>query len=281
MIGIIHRNRPLGDRILVLPYNGGVTGAFGWRGPSMKGSAGFLDRLTQDERIALEPLLRPKTVHRGEILFEQGAEPEWFLLVLRGTMKVCRSSGLGRDVILELLFPGDLCGALCALDHRPYPVSCVALQDGEIFRIAREEILALCSRHPGVLAKAVPDCQEKMRLQRQILVGMAVERAEQRAARALLLLAERLGRRTPEGLLTPMVLDRQEFSEMIGTTVETAIRVLSRMRKDGILYEEKHHCLILDEARLVQIAGLEDETFAPGACREDSPEGTCLGCLAC
>jgi CRP/FNR family transcriptional regulator len=120
-----------------------------------------------------------------------------------------------------------------------------------------------------------------MRLQRQMLVGMAVERAEQRAARALLLLADRLGRRTPQGLLTPMVLDRQEFSEMIGTTVETAIRVLSRMRRDGIIHEEKHHLVVLDEARLYHLAGLEDERVARGSNREESRDGICVGCLAC
>ena len=238
----------------------------------------FFDRLTPDEREAIEPLLRRRAVHRGETLFEQGADPEWFFLVHKGTMKVCRSSGLGRDVILELLFPGDLCGALCALDNRPYPVSAVALEDGEVFRITREDFLGLVARMPGILAKAVPDCQEKMRQQRQMLVGMAVERAEQRAARILLLLAARLGQRTPSGIQAPMVLDRQEFSELIGTTVETAIRVLSRMRKDGILHEERHHFVVLDEARLIELAGLEDE--GEGLSRAAQRLSSCLGCLA-
>ncbi len=247
----------------------------------MRGSAVFLDRLTSEEREALEPLLRHRVVHRGEALFQQGDEPEWFFLVSRGAMKVCRSSGLGRDVILELLFPGDLCGALCALDHRPYPVGCAALEDGEVHRIARDEFLALCARMPGVLAKAVPDCQAKMRLQRQMLVGMAVERAEQRAARALLLLAERLGVPTPKGLKTRMVLDRQEFSELIGTTVETAIRILSRMRRAGIIREEKQHFYVLDDARLQQMAGLEEVGEAGPSPRAQPPEGACVACLAC
>jgi len=246
----------------------------------MRGSPDFLDRLTSEEKEGLEPLLRPRVVHRGEALFEQGEEPEWFFLVSRGTMKVCRSSGLGRDVILELLFPGDLCGALCALDHRPYPVGCAALEDGEVFRIARDEFLALCARWPGILAKAVPVCQAKMRLQRQMLVGMAVERAEQRAARALLLLAERLGIPTPKGLRTRMVLDRQEFSELIGTTVETAIRILSRMRRAGIIREEKHHLFVLDEARLQHMAGLEEVVEASPSARVETPDSACVGCLA-
>lgn len=246
----------------------------------MTSFAGFFDRLSPEEKVAIEPLLRRRAVHRGETLFEQGDEPEWFFLVNRGTMKVCRSSGLGRDVILELLFPGDLCGALCALDNRPYPVSAVALEDGEVCRIAREDFLTLAARMPGILAKAVPDCQEKMRQQRQMLVGMAVERAEQRAARILLLLATRLGQRTAAGVKTPMVLDRQEFSELIGTTVETAIRVLSRMRKDRILLEEKHHFLVLDEERLVEMAGLEDEVAAQGLARVTARLGSCVSCLA-
>lgn len=246
----------------------------------MNNYVGFSERLTPEERAALEPLLRRRQVKRGETLFEQGEEPEWFLLMHTGTIKICRSSGLGRDVILELLFPGDMCGALCALDNRPYPVSAVALEDAEVSRIAREDFLTLAARMPSILAKSVPDCQEKMRQQRQMLVGMAVERAEQRAARILLLLMTRLGERTPKGLRAPMVLDRQEFSELIGTTVETAIRVLSRMRKDGIILEEKHHFLVLDEDRLVEMAGLEDEVDSQVLSRVGKAHGGCMGCLA-
>lgn len=243
----------------------------------------FLDRLSPDERAALEPLLRRKTLKRGDFMFCQGERPERFFLLRAGCVKVSRSTGTGRDVILEILFPGDFCGALCALDDRPYPVSGVALEEITFDWIPRAEFLAAAETRPGLLARAVPDCQDKMRQQRQMTVGMAVERAEQRAARVLLLLAERLGRRAEDGLQSPMVLDRQEFSELIGTTVETAIRVLSRMRKERLIREQGSTFLILDEARLVTLAqGEGDEEPWPSLPVERAWSGgdACLGCLA-
>ena len=56
------------------------------------------------------------------------------------------------------------------------------------------------------------------------------------------------------------------------------LRVLSRMRKDGILHEERHHFVVLDEARLIEMAGLEDE--GEGLSRAAQRLSSCLGCLA-
>ncbi|HXE72995.1 MAG TPA: Crp/Fnr family transcriptional regulator [Candidatus Nitrosotenuis sp.] len=219
---------------------------------------GFLQHLTPQERSSLEPVMRSRRLRKGDRLFEQDDVPEHFFYIKEGTVKVTRASGNGREVILELLFPGDICGALCTLDGRPYSVRATFLQNGEAARIHRDHFVRLAAEHPGLVTTAVRFCQEKMRQQRRMMVGMAVERAEQRAARALLLLASRLGVRGSEGVRAPMVLDRQEFAEFIGTTVETAIRVLGRLRKEGLIQEKGHQFLIRDEEALIELAGLEE-----------------------
>ncbi len=43
------------------------------------------------------------------------------------------------------------------------------------------------------------------------------------------------GRKTDEGTEIPMGLSRQEIAEMIGTTVETTIRVMSRWGRNGVI----------------------------------------------
>jgi CRP-like cAMP-binding protein len=49
-----------------------------------------------------------------------------------------------------------------------------------------------------------------------------------------------MGQETSRGVVIPIHLTRQEIADLVGTTVETAIRVLSRWgREDVLVTEEK------------------------------------------
>jgi CRP/FNR family transcriptional regulator len=75
--------------------------------------------------------------------------------------------------------------------------------------------------------------------------------AEYRAARLFLTLGDRVG--TPHdggGLFISLALSRQEIADLIGTTLETAIRLMSRWQKDGVAITEKNGFVIPDVARL-------------------------------
>jgi CRP-like cAMP-binding protein len=43
---------------------------------------------------------------------------------------------------------------------------------------------------------------------------------------------------------------RQEIADMSGLTIETAIRIMSRLKKSGVIGSARGHILILDEVRL-------------------------------
>jgi CRP/FNR family transcriptional regulator len=61
-----------------------------------------------------------------------------------------------------------------------------------------------------------------------------VEPAEARLAATLLRLADREGVRAKGGVELPFHLTRQSLADMSGTTVESAIRVVSRWLRDGL-----------------------------------------------
>jgi CRP/FNR family transcriptional regulator len=61
---------------------------------------------------------------------------------------------------------------------------------------------------------------------------------EGRIARLFLMLAERLGRRHGDAVTIPLALSRQEIADLTATTVETAIRVMSRWGREGLVTKE-------------------------------------------
>jgi CRP/FNR family transcriptional regulator len=62
------------------------------------------------------------------------------------------------------------------------------------------------------------------------------------------------------GMLIDVTLTRQDVADMAGTTVETAIRTMSRLRQRGIIATKRGRVVILDRGRLQNIA----EDRAPG-----------------
>ncbi|MDH4028144.1 MAG: Crp/Fnr family transcriptional regulator, partial [Nitrospirota bacterium] len=69
----------------------------------------------------------------------------------------------------------------------------------------------------------------------EMLKNIATERVERRIAALLLKLSEKAGVDGKGYRMIDFPLTRQEISEMVGTTVETCIRTMSKFQKSGIV----------------------------------------------
>jgi CRP/FNR family transcriptional regulator len=69
---------------------------------------------------------------------------------------------------------------------------------------------------------------------------------ERRIARQLVKLAERMGRSGPRGVEIVVPLARQDVADIAGTTVESAIRVLSRWRQLGLVQTVSGRLIVSD-----------------------------------
>ena len=79
--------------------------------------------------------------------------------------------------------------------------------------------------------------------------------AESRAARLFLTLAERTGRHDGPATFIPITLSRQDIADLLGTTLETAIRLMSRWHKESVILTEGEGFTVPDLAALRSIAG--------------------------
>jgi CRP/FNR family transcriptional regulator len=80
---------------------------------------------------------------------------------------------------------------------------------------------------------------------------------EYRAARLFLTLADKMGQKRGAATFIPVALSRQEIADLVGTTIETAIRVMSRWHKEGLVETEKNGFLIVQPAALREISAPE------------------------
>jgi CRP/FNR family transcriptional regulator len=204
----------------------------------------LLAALKPDDRAALEPLCRVRGYEKGETIFHEGDPADRIHFVTIGLVKIVKAAG-SRDVIVEILGPGEPVGAVAVFERRPFPASAITLEPSGILSIPEREFFALIESRPQMMRQLLAGLTFRLMMVNKRLADL-MGSAEQRTARLFLTLADRLGERTGEGIRVPISLSRQEIADLIGTTLETAIRLMSRWQKEAILLTEKDGFVIPD-----------------------------------
>jgi CRP/FNR family transcriptional regulator len=115
-------------------------------------------------------------------------------------------------------------------------------------------VIALAERHPAVTREIALMIGRRLRAAHDSVESLSVDPVEARLAAALFRLADREGTRGKEGVTLPFHLTPQSLADLTGTSVETAIRVLSRWLKDGLLTDQGGWFVLGDPAGLRALA---------------------------
>ncbi len=208
----------------------------------------LLAALRREDREAVAPLCRMRGYEKGETIFREGDPADRIHFVHIGRVKIVKSAG-ARDVIVEILGPGEPVGAVAVFERRPFPASAVTLEPSGILSIPEREFFALLENRPEMMRHLLAGLTYRLMMVNKRLADLTGS-AEQRAARLFLTLADRVGVSSSDGVRIPLTLSRQEIADLLGTTLETAIRLMSRWQKEAIVLTEKDGFVIPEPAKL-------------------------------
>ena len=198
--------------------------------------------LSRDELAELSALVVPRSFESGEFVFWEEDAPEWFYLVAEGRVKVVKHSSSGKEFIIAFFGPGEMFGEVAVFEDKPYPASAQAIAETKVLGIKRRDFLSFLADRPQVALRIINVLGGRLRDAQSRLKDLASERVEQRLAQTLLMLSSKLGLTLP--------FTRQEIADMAGTTTETAIRVMSRLKQGKIIRSVRGKVIILDKEKL-------------------------------
>lgn len=217
------------------------------------GSQPMFRGLAAADQAKVVELASLRDYERGDYVWHAGDPSELFTLIVRGRVKIVRHVDTA-DVILEIFGVGEPVGAIAVYNSIPYPASAVCLEPTTLLCLPRHDYFDLLDRHPGFARAIIRELTRLTLALTRKLEETRGQRVETRIAHLFLTLAERMGRATPEGVEIPIELTRQEVAELVGTTVESAIRVLSRWGRESVLVTGTRRFVIPDRDRLRQVA---------------------------
>ena len=209
--------------------------------------------LPESDLLALAVECRVDHLDTEAVVFRQGDPCDRIWIVHQGRIKIVRHEEDGREVILEIIPPGEVFGG-GAIFLPEQPATAQAITQAEVISFSSQVYTQFLQDHPLVALKLIR--MLGLRLHSSIeMTSLTGERVERRLAHILLKLGARTGRPDPDGTLITISLSRQDLADMCGTTLETAIRVISRFRAEGLIKTRRGgYLVILDLQRLQQRA---------------------------
>ncbi len=163
---------------------------------------------------------------KGAYIFNDGDPAEFFYVAQEGLIKLHKGSSSGKDVTFIIATLGDTLNA-SALSIKTHFLSAQAMTDATVVRVPRKSFWAFVSKHPGVAMEIVGLSARGLAYEYNRIVDLIGEEVELRVVHSLFALANKFG--------PNLMLKREELANYAGTTTETTIRVLSKLRKKGII----------------------------------------------
>lgn len=226
----------------------------------------FLRALSAADRERLRPYAEVRHIPAGQAIWKLDDPLHFYAFLAAGHVKMTRPCENGREVILDVTGPGDVLCVSAVSSFSPACCSSVAFDDGVVaVFLPRRDVLHVVEQSPAAAGAFVRETTSRdMRLARRI-TELASGQVEQRMAGLLLHLADQDGAVRENGhIKIPLHLSRQDLADLCGTTLETAIRTMSRLARERIVTTAAWGFVITNRPELERLArGESSGTTAP------------------
>lgn len=192
-----------------------------------------LKSLTKDELMRISNCKTSHIIKKGTILFEEGETLNGVYCVKDGICKLSKLSANGKDQIVKMVVKGQLLGQRSLISDESSNLQATALNDMEVCFIPKSEIIADLQKNPKFSFDVLKDMAQDLKEADDVIVNMAQKSVRQRLAETLIYINDSFGT-NPDGTLS-VLLSREDYANIVGTATESAIRVLSQFKKEGLI----------------------------------------------
>lgn len=190
---------------------------------------------------------------KGQPVFLKGDSGTAMMAVLSGRVQICTYSNDGREVVLNVILPGEVFGEIALIDGGERTADAFAMEATELLILSRRDFLPYLERNPKVCVKLLEMMCLRMRWTSEQLEDFSFLDLRSRLAKRLVYLASIHGEETTQGTRIGVRLPQHLLASMIGTSREAVNKQLRAWEGEGIIDVSRGSITILDRAALKQI----------------------------
>jgi CRP-like cAMP-binding protein len=193
---------------------------------------------------ALERASLHKRIAKGAYLFFRGDPAEHFYLLLAGRIIIGLTSIDGRELIINVMQPGDFFGELGLLTGQPRSANALAGAASELVAVPRRAFLEVLESEPAVARRLLEVTAERLGRTSDFENSLAFLDAQARLARLLLDLDNE------NEALGYITISQEELARRSGLIRQTVAKALGQWRRNGWLLTGRGHIVLLNHNAL-------------------------------
>jgi CRP-like cAMP-binding protein len=214
----------------------------------------FFTDLDEDELADINQQFSAAHHHADETIYHQDERATMLRVVVHGAVKLVRHTMEGKDVLLDMLQPGEYFGNLSTTGKAVYSETARAQTDVCILSIRMSDFRLLLNDYPEVAVAVLDITADRLQSSQEKIRHLTTLTVKKRIAHILGMLSEKFGEQSTHGLLLQLPLSRKDLADMAGTSAETASRIMSDFQDREIIKTGRQWVAIRDENHLADIA---------------------------
>lgn len=199
-----------------------------------------------------------KQFRKGQNIFTEGTYPAGIYFIKKGKVKKYKTLNGGKEQIIYICSEGELLGYAAFLGEERYPDSAAVLTDSTIGFIPKEKLLILMDQYDEISKMLTKNLSHEFGVLVNVIATYTRKSVRERVALTFLILHEKFkdnGNETGEVFID---LSREDFANIVGTAVETLVRLLHDFKEENLIETQGRKILIKNMPQLLKIANVTD-----------------------
>jgi len=194
---------------------------------------------------------KPRQLHPGNVLFEEGESCRGLYIIGEGSVEVRQVSFGGREQVLHTEGPGATLGEAPLFDRQAYVASAVAVEPTQVLFLPRAALLRLCHRRPSVALSILETLARRVRHFATMVGDLSFRPVTERLGRYIS--AALTEHRASDRLEVNLKLTQAQLAARLGTVREMVARAFSQLERAGIIARKRSRIVIRDPERLAAL----------------------------
>lgn len=194
---------------------------------------------------------------KGQIVFNEGNMPMGLFCINTGRVKIFQSGTVGKEQIIRLAKDSDILGYRALISGEVYSATATAIEDSKICLIPKDVFYDLVRLNSNLTSNIMKLLATELKDAENKITNIAQKPVLERLAETMIMLKEYYGYEDEDNSLN-ITITREEISNIVGTATETIIRLMSDLKREGIIETDGKKITILKSDELLKLANLYD-----------------------
>jgi CRP/FNR family cyclic AMP-dependent transcriptional regulator len=207
-------------------------------------------------RSEIDTLLTYAHVERypsGREIFAKGSPGQSMMAVLRGKVQIGCASADGKEIILNIINPGEIFGEIALLDGHERTADAVAMGNCELLVLSRRDFMPFLEAHADICIKLLKILCQRLRQTSEQVEDVLFRHLESRIAKALLHLAQQNVGEAARGATIDLRVSQRQLGHIAAGSRESVNKHLKTWQKAGLINLGKGSISIRDVEAIARL----------------------------